>query len=92
MLWFVGVAVSFVGLLWIGSGAFGSNTQVDERTYVMSRGSVVVVTGLALMFGGTVFTGTADRFRMAVDVVVALLLAALIVAHFSRKDDETPGA
>jgi hypothetical protein len=42
------------------------------------------------MFGGTVFTGEADRFRMAVDVVVALLLAALIVAHFSRSD-ETSG-
>jgi drug/metabolite transporter (DMT)-like permease len=87
MLWFLGVAVSFVGLLWIGSGAFGSNIDADRRGWVMSRASVLVVIGLALMFGGTVFSGEADRFRMAVDVVVALLLAALIVVHFSRSDD-----
>jgi hypothetical protein len=90
MLWYAGVGVSFIGLMWIGSGAFGSNVEADQRGWVMSRASVVVVIGLALMFGGTVFTGEADRFRMAVDVVVALLLAALIVAHFSRSD-ETSG-
>jgi len=87
MLWFVGVAVAFVGLLWIGSGAFGSNADPHKRTWVMSRGSVVVGIGLALMFGGTDFAGPEAQFRMAVDVVVALLLAALIVVHFSRGDD-----
>lgn len=91
MLWWLGLVVASVGLLWIGNGAFGANAEADRRSWVMSRGSVVVSSGLALMFAGTVFATDADQLRMAVNVIVGLLLAALIVVHFSRSGPGSDG-
>lgn len=92
MVWLAGFAISCFGLLWIGSGAFGAEVSQERRSFVLSRGGVVVVIGLVAMFAGTSFASTNARLQLGVDVIVALLLAALIIAHFSRSGDDDPAA